>query len=151
MANDINRSIKIYIDSTEAGKSVKGLEDKIISLRKQIAELDKSDPQAEAQAKKLQNALKNSEAQLYKYNQSIQETERVLKNLSGATYKELLAVKRRVQEEVQRTARGTEEYNRKLEQLKRVTAEATKAQSEMRTEVGCQATPLGRVADGLNK
>ena len=92
MANDINRSIKIYIDSTEAGKSVKGLEDKIISLRKQIAELDKSDPQAEAQAKKLQNALKNSEAQLYKYNQSIQETERVLKNLSGATYKELLAV-----------------------------------------------------------
>ena len=151
MANDINRSIKIYIDSTEAGKSVKGLEDKIISLRKQIAELDKSDPQAEAQAKKLQNALKNSEAQLYKYNQSIQETERVLKNLSGATYKELLAVKRRVQEEVQRTARGTEEYNRKLEQLKRVTAEATKAQNEMRTEVGCQATPLGRVADGLNK
>ena len=46
MANDINRSIKIYIDSTEAGKSVKGLEDKIISLRKQIAELDKLQPRS---------------------------------------------------------------------------------------------------------
>ena len=109
MANDINRSIKIYIDSTEAGKSVKGLEDKIISLRKQIAELDKSDPQAEAQAKKLQNALANSEAQLYRYNRSIQETERVLKNLSGATYNELLAVKRRVQADLQKTTRGAEE------------------------------------------
>ena len=114
MANDINRSIKIYIDSTEAGKNVKVLEEKIISLRKQIDGLDKNDPKTEAQAKKLQNALKNSEAQLYKYNRSIQETERVLKNLSGATYNELLAVKRRVQADLQKTTRGTEEYNRKL-------------------------------------
>ena len=151
MANDINRSIKIYIDSTEAGKSVKGLEEKIISLRKQIDGLDKNDPQAEAQAKKLQNVLNNSEAQLYKYNRSIQETERVLKNLSGATYNELLAVKRRVQADLQKTTRGTEEYNRKLEQLKRVAAEATRAQKEMRVEVGCQSTQLGRAADGLNK
>ncbi len=151
MANDINRSIKIYIDSTEAGKNVKVLEEKIISLRKQIDGLDKNDPKTEAQAKKLQNALKNSEAQLYKYNRSIQETERVLKNLSGATYNELLAVKRRVQADLQKTTRGTEEYNRKLEQLKRVAAEATRAQKEMRIEVGCQATQLGRAADSLNK
>ncbi|MCD7849525.1 MAG: hypothetical protein LUH63_07140 [Parabacteroides sp.] len=151
MANDINRSIKIYIDSTEAGKSIEGLEEHIRKLEKELNSLNAEDPKQAAQAKKLKQAISDSSKTLDTYKRSVAETDAVLKNLSGATYNELIAVKNRMSQELKKTTRGTAEYNLKLEYLKRVSKEATLAQKEMRVEVGCQATTWGRAAGWINK
>lgn len=151
MANDINRSIKIYIDSTEAGKSIEGLQEHIRKLEKELDSLNAADPKQAAQAKKLKKAIEDSSKTLETYKQSVAETEHVLKNLSGATYNELIAVKNRMSRELKTVARGTADYNLKLEYLKRVSKEAALAQKEMRVEVGCQSTMWGRAAGWINK
>lgn len=151
MANDINRSIKIYIDSTEAGKSIEGLEQHVRKLEAELKSLNAEDPKQAAQAKKLKKALEESNKTLNTYKASAAETERVLKNLSGATYNELIAVKNRMSKELKTAARGTDEYNMKLKHLKQVSKEVALAQKDMRVEVGCQATSWGRAADFINK
>lgn len=151
MANDINRSIKIFIDSTEAGRSIEGLQEHIRKLEKELDSLNAADPKQAAQAKKLKKAIEDSSKTLETYKQSVAETEHVLKNLSGATYNELIAVKNRMSRELKTVARGTADYNLKLEYLKRVSKEATLAQKEMRVEVGCQSTMWGRAAGWINK
>lgn len=88
---------------------------------------------------------------MQKYKQEVADTERVLKNLSGATYKELLDVKGKISSELKKTTRNTTEYNSKLEMLKRVSKETALVQKEMRVEIGCQASSWGRAADWLNK
>lgn len=150
MANDINRNIKIYINSTEAGKSIEGLKEKIRQLESELSKLDKENPTDAARASRLKSALQTAEKNLSTYRRSVEETERVLKNLSGATYKELLAVKRKINTELQKTTRGTEEYRLKLEQLKRVSQEVKVAQAEMSTELTAQRSVWSRANDWIN-
>ena len=150
-SNDLNRSIKITIDGTDAAKGIQKVKEEIASLNKQLANLQETDENYSKKKKDLDNAIKRSEETLASYENKVKETERVLKNLSGATYNELLAVKRQLQDSLKREVRGTEKYNETLRQYKRVTEEATKAQKDMRVEVGCQGTTFGKVANFLNK
>ncbi|MBR0041770.1 MAG: phage tail tape measure protein [Bacteroides sp.] len=149
--NDLNRSIKITIDGTDAAKGIQKVKEEIASLNKQLANLQETDENYSKNKKELDAAIKRSEETLGTYEKKVKETERVLKNLSGATYNELLAVKRQLQDSLKREVRGTEKYNETLRQYKRVTEEATKAQKDMRVEVGCQGTTLGKLANGFNK
>ena len=118
--NDVNRSIKVYIDSTEAGKSIEGLQAHIAKLEKDLNSLNKQDPAYAANAAKMQKSIESAYNQLGKYQKSVQEVDRVLNNLSGATYKELIAVQKKIERDLKNTARGTEEYNQKLEMHKKV-------------------------------
>ena len=47
--NDLNRSIKIFIDGTEASAGVKKIEDAITQLENKISSLDKSETGKQAQ------------------------------------------------------------------------------------------------------
>jgi len=143
--SDVNRSIKVYIDNTEAGKSIDGLRAHIAKLEKDLNNLNKDDPAYAANAAKMKKSLEDSYSQLAKYRKSVQETERVLGNLSGSTYKELVAVQKQVERELKSTSRGTEEYNQKLAMHKKVSKEVAMAQKEMRTELGAQGTMWSRM------
>lgn len=149
--NDLNRSIKIFIDGTEASAGVKKIEDAISQLENKIGSLDKSESGYARKSKTLQKELENKYKTLNTYKQKVAETDRILKNLSGATYDELLAVSQQVRKELRAAVPGTEKYNAALEQNRRVTEAVARAQKNMRVEVGCQATPMGKAVEIFNK
>lgn len=149
--NDLNRSIKIFIDGTEASAGVKKIEDAISQLENKISSLDKSESGYARKSKTLQKELENKYKTLNTYKQKVEETERILKNLSGATYDELLSVSQKVRKELRAAIPGTEQYNAALEQNRRVTEAVARAQKNMRVEVGCQASPIGKAVELFNK
>ena len=151
MAGDLNRSIKIYLDNSDAMTSASELETKIGELEKKLLDLRTAGEGNSKAAKKIERELTAQTQKMQKYKQEVADTERVLKNLSGATYKELLDVKGKISSELKKTTRNTTEYNSKLEMLKRVSKETALVQKEMRVEIGCQASSWGRAADWLNK
>ncbi len=151
MANDLNRSIKIYIDGTDAQQSINKIGESIQKLRDKLAALNTSEQDYVQKSKELNDKIKEKTATQERYRQKVQETERVLNNLSGATYRELLAVQKQVRKELQNAVPGTEKYNAALEQNRRVTQQVAAAQKAMRVEVGAQGTLMGRVADGFNR
>lgn len=149
--NDLNRSIKIFIDGTDASAGVKKIEDAISKLENKLSSLDKSESGYAKKSKALQKELESKYKTLNTYKQKVAETERVLKNLSGATYDELLSVSQKVRKELRAAIPGTEQYNAALEQNRRVTEAVARAQKNMRVEVGCQATPVGKAVEMFNK
>lgn len=149
--NDLNRSIKIFIDGTEASAGVKKIEDAISKLENKLSSLDKSEAGYAKKSKALQKEIEKKNKTLNTYKQKIAETERILKNLSGATYNELLAVSQNVRKELRAAVPGTEQYNAALEQNRRVTEAVARAQKNMRVEVGCQASPIGKAVEMFNK
>lgn len=149
--NDLNRSIKIFIDGTDASAGVKKIEDAISKLENKLSSLDKSESGYTKKSKALQKELENKYKTLNTYKQKVAETERVLKNLSGATYDELLSVSQKVRKELRAAVPGTEQYNAALEQNRRVTEALARAQKNMRVEVGCQASPVGKAVELFNK
>jgi TP901 family phage tail tape measure protein len=149
--NNLNRSIKIFIDGTEASAGVKKIEDAISQLENKISSLDKSESGYARKSKTLQKELENKYKTLNTYKQKVAETDRILKNLSGATYDELLSVSQKVRKELRAAIPGTEQYNAALEQNRRVTEAVARAQKNMRVEVGCQASPIGKAVELFNK
>ena len=149
--NDLNRSIKIFIDGTEASAGVKKVEESIAQLENKIASLDKTEKGYAKKSKDLQKELENKYKTLNTYKQKVEETNRILKNLSGATYDELLAVSQKVRKELRAAVPGTQQYNAALEQNRRVTEAVARAQRAMQVEVGCQASPIGKAVEMFNK
>ena len=151
MSNDLNRSIKIYIDGTEAALGVKQVETAIQKLENKLASLNKSEANYNTQSRKLQQEINKKTTTLEKYKQSIRETERILSNLSGATYNELISVQSKVRKQLRDAIPGTQQHSVALEQNRRVTEALTRAQAAMRVEVGCQGTVWGQAANFVNK
>lgn len=148
---DLNRSIKIFIDGSDAAQGIQPVQEAIGKLEQRLAALNKSEEDYEEKSEQLKKQLESKHRTLANYQKKVEETERVLKNLSGATYKELLAVQKNVRAELQNAVPGTEKYTRALEQNRRVSAALVMAQREMRTEVGSQGSLLSRSADAFNK
>ena len=116
--NDLNRSIKIFIDGTEASAGVKKIEDAISQLENKISSLDKSESGYARKSKTLQKELENKYKTLNTYKQKVAETDRILKNLSGATYDELLSVSQKVRKELRAARPGTSHRNhRKIKEI----------------------------------
>lgn len=148
---DLNRSIKIFIDGSQAAQGIEPVKKSIADLEAKIANLSKSEADYEAKSKELKNKLEAKNRTLQNYNAKITETDRILKNLSGATYKELIAVQTQVRNQLREAKPGTEKYTAALEQNRRVATAVAAAQKEMRVEVGCQGTAFGKAANLINK
>ena len=148
---DLNRSIKIYIDGSDAAQGIKPVQEAIGKLEQKLAALNNTEADYQEKSEQLKKQLDSKHRTLANYQKKVEETERVLKNLSGATYKELLAVQKNVRAELQNAVPGTEKYTRALEQNRRVSAALVMAQREMRTEVGSQTSLFARSADVFNK
>ena len=148
---DLNRSIKIFIDGSDAAQGIQPVQEAIGKLEQRLAALNNTEADYQEKSEQLKKQLDSKHRTLANYQKKVEETERVLKNLSGATYKELLAVQKNVRAELQNAVPGTEKYTRALEQNRRVSAALVMAQREMRTEVGSQTSLFSRSADVFNK
>lgn len=151
MANDLNRSIKIYIDGSEAQQGIAKVEAAVQKLQAKLASLNQSEEGFEEQSRKLQDELTRKNRTLETYRKKVEETDRVLKNLSGATYQELLAVQKQVRKDLQNAVPGTEKYNAALEQNRRVSLQVAAAQKAMRVEVGSQGNMWLRASNFINQ
>jgi TP901 family phage tail tape measure protein len=151
MARDLNRSIKIYIDNSDAMAKATTLESKIAELRVSLQKLNEQGKKDTQGYKAQEKALNKFEKSYGNYQYKIKETERILKNLSGATYKELESTRRTLQRSLKEETRGTEQYNAKLKALNAVQKEFNIAKKEMNSNVGQGATLMSRAANGFNK
>lgn len=120
-------------------------------LEAKLASLNKGEADYEAKSKELQKELNAKTRTLETYRKKVEEIDRVLKNLSGATYQELLAVQKQVRKDLQNAVPGTEKYNAALEQNRRVSLQVAAAQKAMRVEVGSQGNVWLRANDFINK
>lgn len=148
---DLNRSIKIYIDGSEAAKGIEPVKKAIADLETKLGKLTGQEADYEEKSKQLKKQLESKNRALQNYEKKVQETDRILKNLSGATYQELLAVRKQIIKSLENEVRGTAQYNAALEQKRRVTEALTRASKEMRIEIGCQGTTFGKAANLVNQ
>lgn len=151
MAKDLNRSIKIYIDNSDAMKKADSLKEKIGKLQTELQDLAAAGKKDTAEYAKKEKALQQLQGAYQRYIDKVIETEHVLKNLSGATQKQLETVRNQLRKELKDTVRGTDEYKAKLQALIAVEKELAKVTGEMRSEVGSKASMWSRAADGFNK
>lgn len=148
---DLNRSIKIYIDGTEAAQGVGKVETAIQKLETKLASLNKSESNYATRSRQLQKEINSKNKTLQAYKAKVEETDRVLKNLSGATYNQLLSVQAQVRKDLRSSIPGTQKHTAALEQNRRVTEALTRAQAAMRVEVGCQGTTMGKAVGFFNQ
>lgn len=151
MSKSDNRGIKIYLDTTDYKQGIDEIVAQTAKYKKELQELESSGKGTSKTAETLRTRIESLQRQEKEHAARLKETARILGNLSGATYNELLAAKRKLQAELRLEQRGTERYNATLVQYKKVCAEVTRAQREMRVEVGCQGTVWGRAAGFVNK
>ena len=165
MANDFKRGIRVYLETSDYGK---GINEMVAATQKYEKELNKLIDESKKmtaagkdsgkQWDDLQRKIKAHEKQLIKsqqteadYRAKLQQTEKVLKNLSGASYDELIAVQKRLSVEVKKASRDTDKHKIALEQYNRVTKEVNKAQGEMNSKIGTSGGFFSRMANGFNK
>src|SRR5690554_1273826 len=151
MAKDLNRSIKVYIDNSDAMAKSQALEARITKLRGELEKLNTQGKKDTREHKSTEKALRQLERSYGNYQNKIKETERILNNLSGSTYKELQSVRRTLRRELQNETRGTQEYTAKLKAYNSVQKEITVAQKEMNGRLGAQGTIMSKLSNGFNK
>ena len=149
--NDFTRGIKVYLDSQGYGKGIDELVAKSEEYRKKLTELEKAGKGDTVQARTLRKQLVNLQKTEDEYNAKLEETKRILENLSGATYNELFAVRNKLRNQLRDTQRDTAEYRDLLAALIRTEKELKEAQQESTAEIGCQATAIGKVANWFNR
>ena len=151
MANDLNRSIKLYIDGSEATNKIDLVKESISRLEDKLRSLTGKEVDYAKRSQDLKKELDAKNRTLQNYEKQLAETERVLKSLSGATYNELLAVQSRIRKELRNAVPGTKQYTAALEQNRRVTEALSRAQANMRVEVGAQGNIWSRASGFINK
>lgn len=148
---DLNRRISVVIDGSQAGQGIAPVTEAIQKLEAKLQGLDKTSKDYDAQVKSITEQLNKKNKTLETYKAKIAETKRVMSDLSGATYKELTAVRDMIKVQLKEVVPGTKRYNDLLKEQKRVTEQLSKVQKDMRTEVGCQGTAFGKAAGFVNK
>lgn len=146
-----NRSIKIFIDNSDAMSNAKKLRSEISRLEGDLKSLESQGKKDSAGYKKSERDLNQLTNSYSKHQNKIQETERVLKNLSGATLPDLYRTRAMVRGELSKTTRGTEKHNRMLRVHNQVQKEITVAQRELNSQYGRQGTLMSKMAGGFNK
>ena len=116
MSEDINRSIRIYLNTTDANKKYDEITASTKRLKNELEELRLAGKENTEEFRKTELQYKRSLATEEKFQTQIKETTRVLKNLSGATLTELNAQYKNLKRELSNTARGTEKYTSTLAQ-----------------------------------
>lgn len=165
MANDYKRGIRVYLETSDYGKGIEAMvaatgkyEDKLAELRKEAEKMTASGQNSGKAWDDLQTKIKQNESQLKKsqtaevqYREKLEQTKKVLNNLSGVSYNELVTVQKQLQKELKDTTRGTEEHKTKLAQLERVNKEVSKSQAELNSNLGKNNSLFGRLTDVANK
>ncbi len=127
------------------------LRQRIGELESKLLDLQTVGKGNSAQAKKIEKELAAQTKKYENYKKEVADTERVLKNLSGATYNELIRAKKEVDKQLRSTTRNTDLYNKRLEIQKSISRELLVVQKEMRLEVASQGSVFSRANDFIGK
>lgn len=149
--SDFTRGIKVYLDSQGYGKGIDEMVKKSEEYRKKLTELEKAGKGDTVQARTLRKQLITLQKTQDEYNAKLEETERILNNLSGSTYNELFAVRNKLRTQLRDTKRDTEEYRALLAAYIKTEKELKKAHQDTTVEIGCQGNMFGKAASWLNK
>lgn len=149
--SDFTRGIKVYLDTQGYGTGIKELVAKSEQYRKKLTELQEAGKGNTKEAQKQETKLKNLQKTQDVYNAKLEETKRILENLSGATYNELFAVLNKLRNQLRDTKRDTEEYRQLLATLTQTEKELHRAHKASTVEIGCQGNIFGKAASWLNK
>lgn len=133
---DTNRSIKITLDHSDMTTKYKELAQRSQELRDSLSKLNEEGKGNTREAQAMQKQYEKTTQELQKHETKVAETQKILNDLSGATYKQLLDVKKQLQKELKNETRGTEEFSAKSEQLTRVQNELKTVQGEMTSVSG---------------
>jgi TP901 family phage tail tape measure protein len=151
MAGDLNRSVKIYIDNSDAMLKADQLKDKVKTLSSELEKLAATQGKDSDAYKKKEKAYDSAVKSLNTYEKKVKETERVLKNLSKATYDELIRAKKELVSALRKAERGTDDYRNKLLLLRQANKQIAEVTKEMQSSAGRQGDWWCRAADGFNK
>lgn len=151
MAKDLNRSIKIYLDHSDAMKKSQDFENRISKVNEKLRELNAQGKKDSPEYKKREDELRKLNASYGRYQEKLKETERILKNLSGATRGELEALRKELNKSLKDTTRNTDEYKAKVQTLIAVEKQLEIVKKEQNGTLGRNATLWSRMADGFNK
>lgn len=151
MAKDLNRSIKIYIDNSDAMKKADSLKTKISALDDELTKLNAAGKRETAEYQQKEKALIQLQASYDRYQQKISATEQVLKNLSGASREELEKTRKDIQGTLRKMSRDADGYQDTVNSLIAVEKQLNVVKAEQNSSLGKNATFWSRAADGFNK
>ena len=125
---------EVYINDAQAQNALKQLSEQADKLNKRLHEMKKANDLAGHD--KAKKELDQVNKQMKAYTKTNQDLGRVLDNLSGASYNELVKVQRRLRTEMKGMKRDTEDqrkaFDAKAKQIKQVDKELSKMQGSMK-------------------
>ena len=131
----------------------KQAEDMLLKLKSQAANLEKAIEKAAAagnkqQLTKLKRELKETNRQISQIENAAKGVEHILQRLDETSPKELNRTLSQLKRNLNGLERGSEEWNRQCEAIKRVKAEIAKVNSQLRENESLCEPKVERLADG---
>lgn len=143
----------VMLDGKQSADEMARLQAKAKDLTAQMRKLKDLNDKAGYDA--LQKELKDTNAEMKQLRINAFSVEAVMKNLSGASLKQLTLAQRALNKEIENTNRGTKEEQKQLalkqQQLKLVNAEIAKIKTNMQLAGTAQEGWLSKASAGFNK
>ena len=124
-----NATVTLTVNGKQAQDMLDNLKRKSVDLQKAIEDAAKSGDRAKLT--KLRKELKDTSRQISQIESATMGVEKVLKNLDKATPKELNKTLATLKRQLNGIERGTEEWNRQAEAIRKVKAELAKVNTEL--------------------
>lgn len=126
---------QVYINDQQAQNALKSLSEKAAQLNDQLNEMRKANDKLGFD--KVEAELKKVNAEMKSHQKTTFDVQKVLDNLSGSSYNELLKAQKQLRNEMKGMRRDTEEqnklYSQKAKQIDMVDKELTQLQRTMRS------------------
>ena len=151
MANDFARSISVYINSAEYSKSMQTMKSQLSTYRAELQKLIEAGEGGGVKADRLRKKIGTLEKSVKTYNDKLNETERVLNNLSGASYNKIRNAVRQMNSHLRELDTNTEEYKGSLLALQKAEERQMEIKREMSAQNKTQVTLWQRLSSSLNK
>lgn len=129
-----NATVTLTVNGKQAQDMLDGLKKKSQDLEKAIEKAAQSGNKASL--KKLQSELKQTNRQIAQIESATVGVEKVLKNLDKATPKELNKTLQHLKKQLNGIERGTNEWNKQCDAIKRVKAEIDRVNADLRETEG---------------
>lgn len=144
---------RVLLDGQQADKELQDLRKKASQLRKELkAKLQIGDADG---VKKIKKELSDTDAQLLKMRKSAWDLNGVLKNLSGASLRDLEKAQRDLTNQVRHASRATEEERKalkmKADQLKAVKTQIQELKVQNNLATGSNKSFMASLGDGFNR
>ncbi len=149
----------VYINDQQAQNSLKTLEAQASKLNGKLTEMRKANDKLGYD--KTAKELKTVQKEMKQYQQRTLDVTKVLNNLSGTTYNNLVKAQKQLRKEVKNMSRATKEeqaaYKAKTRQLAAIDTELTKVQKDMKIttkgslDLRGALVSMGLPLDRLNK